>query len=135
MDKEKEETIDPYDALGGAAGIEALVDAFYERVQHHEQLIPLFAGSDFVEVKRKQALFLTQFLGGPADYSAEFGHPMLRYRHLPFAITPDRARAWLTCMREAMDHVGMQGLARDYFYGRLIQVAQHMVNSAEGSAE
>lgn len=33
---------------------------------------------------------------------------MLRARHQPFEITPARAKAWLACMNEAMDEVGLE---------------------------
>ena len=36
--------------------------------------------------------FLEQYWGGPTTYSEERGHPRLRMRHQPFAVTPDAAR-------------------------------------------
>ncbi|MCI3919520.1 globin [Paenibacillus sp. TRM 82003] len=120
-----------YETLGGAPVVDALVEAFYPRVVKDPDLAPLFEGGDLDEVIRKQKLFLTQFLGGPQAYSAEFGHPMLRFRHLPFAITPRRAEAWLACMAAAMDDIGLAGGAREFLFGRLTQVAHHMVNAEE----
>jgi hemoglobin len=117
-----------YEALGGEKTIRKLVEAFYPQVVKDPDLSPLFK-SDMDEVKRKQYMFLTQFLGGPTLYSAEFGHPQLRYRHLPFEITPRRAKAWLKCMSEAMDEIALEGPAKDYFYERLTQVAAHMINT------
>jgi len=124
-----EEEVTILDRLGGEETVARLVDQFYDRVVRNESLAPLFASSDIDEVKRKQTLFLTQFLGGPPRYSEEFGHPMLRYRHLPFPITPARAEEWLACMAGAMDDIGLQGPVREFFYGRLTQVAHHMVNT------
>jgi len=126
-----EEEVTILDRLGGEETVARLVDQFYDRVVRNESLAPLFASSDIDEVKRKQTLFLTQFLGGPPRYSEEFGHPMLRYRHLPFPITPARAEAWLACMAGAMDDIGLEGPVREFFYGRLTQVAHHMVNTQE----
>ncbi|TLS52296.1 globin [Paenibacillus antri] len=124
-----------FEQLGGEAAIGKLVDAFYDRVVRDPKLSPLFAGSDIDEVKRKQKMFLTQFLGGPQLYSEEFGHPMMRYRHLPFPITTSHAEAWLGCMAAAMDEVGLEGAAREFFFGRLTQVAHHMVNTEDGSLD
>lgn len=118
-----------YDRLGGEHTLSRLVDAFYSKVVADPDLAPLFAGSDMNEVARKQKMFLTQFLGGPPLYSEQFGHPMLRYRHLPFEITPVRAQAWLRCMAAAMDETGLSGGAREFVYTRLTQVAHHMVNT------
>jgi len=120
-----------YEMIGGEAALSRLVEAFYDRVVVDPDLAPLFAESDIAEVKHKQKLFLTQFLGGPGLYTEQFGHPMLRYRHLPFEITPKRADAWLDCMARAMDDVGLDGPVRDFVYARLTQTAHHMVNTAE----
>ncbi|GMB08928.1 hemoglobin [Thermolongibacillus altinsuensis] len=124
----------PYEAIGGEKVISMLVDEFYKRVANHPDLAPIFP-KDLTETARKQKQFLTQYLGGPPLYTAEHGHPMLRARHLPFAITPTRAKAWLACMSEAMDAVGLQGPIRDEFYQRLVLTAHHMINTPEDEIE
>lgn len=116
-----------YEILGGEEAIQKLVDAFYPRVYADPDLSPLFEG-DINEIKRKQKMFLTQFLGGPDLYSQEFGHPMMRYRHMNFEITPKRAEAWLRCMKEAMDEAGLEGEVREFFYDKLTQLAHFFVN-------
>lgn len=120
-----------FEQIGGKETLDRLVGAFYPRVVVDPDLAPLFADSDIEEVARKQAMFLTQFLGGPQLYTEEFGHPMMRYRHLPFEITPGRAEAWLRCMSAAMDDIGLEGELRSFFFTRLTQVAHHMVNTEE----
>lgn len=117
-----------YTEIGGQETIDKLVDAFYPRVYADPHLKPLFEG-DIDEIKRKQRLFLPQFLGGPALYSQEFGPPAMRERHLPFQITPTRAKCWLKCMKEAFKEVGSHDTpAGKAFYYRLEQVAEIMVN-------
>jgi len=120
-----------YTEIGGQETIYQLVNAFYPRVYADKDLRPLFEG-DMEEIKRKQRLFLPQFLGGPALYSQEFGPPAMRERHLPFEVTPKRAQCWLRCMKEAFQEIGLDenpaGLA---FYDRLTQVAGIMVNSSD----
>lgn len=118
-----------YDDIGGAATLKKLVDVFYGLVAAHPELAPIFP-DDLTETKEKQYKFLTQFLGGPNLYSREYGHPMLRARHMPFPITPKRAEAWLSCMEQAMDQIGMSGKARDFMFQRLFHTAYHMVNQA-----
>lgn len=114
----------------GAERLHALVTAFYARVGSHPELTPIFP-ADLTETAQKQYRFLTQFFGGPALYSEVYGHPMLRARHMPFPITPARARAWLSCMTGAMDEVGIEGDLRENMLGRLAFTAQHMVNTGE----
>lgn len=122
-----------YEMIGGGDTIRKLVDAFYKRVGQHPDLIPIFP-DDLTETADKQYLFLTQFFGGPTLYSDQYGHPMLRARHMPFEVTPTRAKAWLGCMSEALDEIGLQGFVRDFMYDRLIQTAHHMVNTRDEDA-
>ncbi|GLB60698.1 globin domain-containing protein [Cytobacillus sp. NCCP-133] len=120
-----------FEEIGGSETIEKLVDAFYPRVYADPILSPLFEG-DMEEIKRKQRMFLTQFLGGQPLYSQEFGPPAMKQRHMPFEITPKRAERWLGCMKEAFKETGLeQNPASALFYDRLMQVAAIMVNSKE----
>ncbi|MGM7700922.1 globin [Pseudalkalibacillus sp. Hm43] len=120
----------PFEAIGGFDKIEQLVEAFYERVQAHPDLAPIFP-DDLTETMRKQKQFLSQFLGGPPLYSEEHGHPMLRARHLPFPITRNRAEAWLSCMKSAMDEVNLESPYKEQIFSRLTMTAYHMVNNPE----
>jgi hemoglobin len=120
----------PYEAIGGAETVQRLVDAFYKRVVKDPDLSPIFP-EDILPVRDKQYLFLTQFFGGPPLYSQKFGSPMLRARHLPFPITPTRAKAWLKCMQEAMDEVGIEGPVREFLNERFTKTAHHMVNTPD----
>ncbi|MDA3129130.1 globin [Aliibacillus thermotolerans] len=124
-----EEKASMYERIGEEL-LHRLVDQFYKNVKNDPDLSPIFP-DDLTETARKQKQFLTQFLGGPPLYTEEHGHPMLRKRHLPFPITPTRAKAWLRCMERAMDEVNFHGPLRDVFYYRLTLTAQHMVNTPE----
>ncbi|WP_420490852.1 globin [Neobacillus drentensis] len=120
-----------YEEIGGQETIDKLVNTFYPRVYADPELRPLFEG-DMEEIKRKQRMFLPQFLGGPALYSQEFGPPAMRGRHLPFEVTPRRASCWLRCMKEAFEEIGLdKEPAGQAFYDRLTQVAGIMVNSPD----
>lgn len=119
-----------YDAIGGVETIKKIVDSFYSRVAKHPLLIPIFP-EDLTETARRQTLFLTQFFGGPRAYEAERGHPMMRRRHLPFPITPSRRDAWLDCMEEALDEVGIEEPYRTVMFEKLTLTANHMMNTPE----
>lgn len=119
-----------YTQIGGAKTIQAIVEAFYPRVQADPLLAPLFP-EDIRPVMERQYLFLTQYLGGPPIYTEKRGHPMLRKRHLPFPITKERAEAWLRCMKEALDEVGIEGLPREQIWSRLVLTAHHMINQPD----
>lgn len=93
-----------YQRIGGEAAVRALVEAFYEEMDRREQArgIRDMHGSDLTGTKATLVRYLSEWLGGPALYSAERGHPRLRKRHLPFAIGQTEVDAWMTCMRAAL---------------------------------
>ncbi|MDQ0224147.1 globin domain-containing protein [Metabacillus niabensis] len=122
-----DQKLTPYEVIGEEM-LSHLVDSFYGKVQKHPMLSPIFP-DDLTETARKQKQFLTQYLGGPQLYTEEHGHPMLRARHLPFPITPARANAWIQCMKEAMNDVGLTGDIKDFLLHRLQLTAHHMVNT------
>lgn len=117
----------PYEEIG-AEKLSELIHAFYKRVSENPLLIPIFP-EDFTETIRKQIQFQTQYLGGPNLFTEEHGHPMMRARHMHFKITPDRAQAWLECMADAMDDIGLDGKFREIYYKRLVMTAHHMINA------
>lgn len=117
-----------YENLGGEQALHELVESFYPKVQNDPLLGPLFP-QDINSVMDKQYMFLSQFFGGPSLYSDEFGHPMMRARHLPFPITEQHAKAWLHCMGEALTDIGVEEQLRAFVLNRLSGPAHHFVNT------
>ena len=92
-----------YDAVGGMAFFEALVDRFYEGVATDPVLLRLYPEpDDLAPARRRLTLFLAQYWGGPSQYSEERGHPRLRMRHAPFTIGIEERDRWLVHMRAAI---------------------------------
>ena len=56
-----------YAQLGGKANVAAIVDRFYEKMLADPDIRPLLAKANLASLKTRQAQFLTQTLGGPAD--------------------------------------------------------------------
>ena len=104
-----------------------LVDRFYDLVFENEQISKLFK-TDKSVIKEKQRLFLTQFFGGPALYSKQYGHPQLRARHLPHPIGEEDAAAWLQCMSQAVTSLNVDESLKDEIFKRLLPTAMFMVN-------
>ncbi len=121
-----------YDRSRGESSFLLLIERFYARVEHDPPLRSLYpenlepGATDF-------ALFMSQRFGGPPTYSERKGHPRLRMRHNPFAITPDGAQRWITHMVAAVDELVASGEfdeaagqeLRDYAIG----FAPQMVNT------
>jgi hemoglobin len=57
-----------------------------------------------------------------------YGHPMLRARHLPFAIGISERDQWMDCMRRAMEDVGVEEGLRQGLYNAFLQTADWMRN-------
>lgn len=112
----------------GPDNLRQLVDEFYDRVFDSEKIGPLFK-NDKTEIKQKQYMFLTQFLGGPDLYSQHYGHPRMRMRHLPHKITDEARVEWLKCMKEAIRSLSIDEDLKARLFSVFPQVAQHMVNS------
>lgn len=90
-----------YDAAGGSQTFRRLVDRFYEGVAADPLLRPMYPG-DLEPARERLRMFLEQYWGGPATYSRQRGHPMLRRRHLEFPIGRAAREAWLTHMQVAV---------------------------------
>ena len=92
-----------YEAAGGMAFFERLVDTFYEGVAGDDILLPLYADApDLSGPRHRLTLFLAQYWGGPTTYSEERGHPRLRMRHMPFTVGPAEHDRWLVHMGSAV---------------------------------
>src|SRR5438445_10745096 len=83
-----------------------LADAFYQRIEQDPLLRPMFP-KELIRPRERQALFLAEFFGGPADYTRKHGKQSLVCSHAPFAIGPGEVHAWLVHMVAALDQVGI----------------------------
>lgn len=108
---------------------EALVDRFYLGVEADPVLLRLYPDlDDLTGARRRLALFLAQYWGGPPAYGDERGHPRLRMRHAPFAIGARERDHWLRHMREALDSLEPSPEVRAAFDEYLGMAAEAMRN-------
>jgi len=118
-----------YDSVGGMQFFEALVDRFYDGVEGDPVLLRLYPNLDDLSgARRRLALFLAQYWGGPTTYGDERGHPRLRMRHAPFAIGPEARDRWLSHMRAALDDLAPVPEARAALDEYLDMAAEAMRN-------
>jgi hemoglobin len=94
-----------YEIVGGEPFFDALVGAFYSRVESDQVLRPLYP-SDLAPSRDALAAFLAQYFGGPPRYSAAKGHPRLRMRHAHLRIGRAERDAWYGAMAAALADVG-----------------------------
>jgi hemoglobin len=102
-----------FEVLGGEdSGVEnirALVERFYDVMDSDPRAAGIRAmhAQDLTEAREKLFMFLTGWTGGPQLYIERYGHPMLRKRHLPFAIGESERDQWMYCMVRAMNDLGV----------------------------
>jgi len=118
-----------FEAAGGMAYFEALVDRFYDGVATDSVLLRLYPEApDLSGARHRLTLFLAQYWGGPTTYSDERGHPRLRMRHVPFAIGPAERDHWLVQMRAAIDAVDAPAEVRSRIHEYVTMGAEAMRN-------
>lgn len=121
----KPETI--FDAVGGTAWFEALIDRFYDGVATDLLLRPMYP-DDLTESREHMVKFLQQYWGGPTTYSEERGHPRLRMRHAPFVITAAEKDAWLGHMNTAVKAGDLSPEIEEQMLEYFEMAATHMIN-------
>ncbi len=123
-----------YDAIGGYPTIAKIVDGFYAGVADDEVLRPLYPEQDLGPAQERFTLFLVQYWGGPTTYNETRGHPRLRMRHAPFAVTPRAKDHWLRHFRAGLDAAGLSPEHDAQFWDYVTHAAQFMVNTFEEPA-
>jgi len=120
----------PYQRIGGDAAIRKLVDRFYELMDELPEAYPArkIHPDDLTESGNKFFDFLSGWLGGPQRFVEKYGHPMLRRRHLPYAIGPEERDQWLMCMKQALGETVEDVSLRDDLYGKFVALGEHMRN-------
>lgn len=122
--------VTPYQMIGGDAQVRSLIDRFYDLMDTAPEyfVIRKLHPADLSGSRDKLYLFLSGWLGGPQLYTDKYGHPMLRARHLPFAIGNKERDAWIACMQQAMNQVITDPKLRTWLLEQLYKTADWMRN-------
>ena len=126
-----EPTASFYERVGGEPTFRALVDRFYEGVAEDPPLRAMYPEEDLGPAADRLRLFLEQYWGGPHTYSETRGHPRLRMRHAPYAVTPDQRDRWLRHMLAAVDSLALPEQEDAELREYLVRAAQFMINTLE----
>jgi hemoglobin len=118
-----------YKAIGGHATIARIVDRFYDGVATDPVLRPMYPEEDLTGARERLTMFLEQYWGGPGTYQQQRGHPRLRMRHAPFAVTPAAAERWLTHFRAGLDQARLSPEHDEQFWSYVQYAARFMVNT------
>lgn len=122
-----------FERIGGHETFERLVREFYRGVAQDPPLKALYPEEDLGPAEDRLRLFLEQYWGGPTTYSENRGHPRLRMRHVPYAVTPTQRDRWLHHMNAAIDSISDRLDVMDEHQMRayMAHAAQAMVNTLD----
>ena len=129
-DSVSEETGTLFAKAGGIEFFESLVERFYAGVADDPLLRPLYP-ADLSDAKTNLAAFLVEYWGGPNLYSSGRGHPMLRARHLPFAIGQAERDAWMRHMSAAVRESSAPKDVKKELIAYFERAATHLINQGE----
>ena len=118
-------------AVIGEEGFRQLVAAFYRQVPADDILGPMYPADDLAGAEQRLRDFLVGRFGGPSRYIEQRGHPRLRMRHSPFAVTPAARHRWLQLMARALDETRLPVEADTILRQFFAEVATMMVNRQE----
>jgi len=119
-----------YEQLGGGESLRRVVDRFYDLMEELPEargILDLHP-RDLDESRDKLFKFLSGLYGGPSLYIEQYGHPMLRARHLPFPIGESERDQWLLCMNRAVDELVEDSALADQLKRNFFRTADHMRN-------
>ena len=125
-----ENILSHYDRIEGAEKIRTLVHRFYQIMDELPETygIRKMHAENLQHSEDKLFKFLSGWMGGPQLYIQEYGHPMLRRRHLPFTIGVSERNQWMLCMNKALKEVVGNELLRNDLSTAFAGVADHMRN-------
>lgn len=117
--------------MGGEPTFRTIVARFYELVATDDLLRPMYPEEDLGPAEDRLRLFLEQYWGGPSTYQEQRGHPRLRMRHAPFAVTPQARDRWLAHMQVAVREAQLSPIHEATLWDYLERAAHFMVNSQD----
>ncbi len=119
-----------FERIGGAEKVRALVVRFYKLMDESPEAygIRKLHAENLQGATDKLYKFLTGWMGGPQLYVEQYGHPMLRARHLRFPIGNAERDEWLMCMDQALGEVVEDAALRRELSAAFAKVADHMRN-------
>jgi len=110
-----------------------LVARFYAQIPGDDVLGPMYDPRELAAAEKRLADFLIYRTGGPQTYVQERGHPRLRARHAPFAVTPLARDRWWALMERALTEGQWPAAAAEALRGFLQQTATFLINRDDGS--
>ncbi|MHA6140965.1 group II truncated hemoglobin [Pseudomonas mohnii] len=126
----------PYQLLGGKAGVRALCEAFYAIMDTQPEAADIrrMHGSDLGPIKEKLYEYLSGWMGGPPLYQLRHGTVCMSKPHQPYAIGTRERDQWLLCMDLALERIGASAEVKAMLQGPMARIADAVRNRSSSSA-
>ncbi|MGE3175904.1 MAG: globin, partial [Vicinamibacterales bacterium] len=92
---------------------------------------PMYPPDDLAGAEARLRDFLVGRFGGPLRYIEQRGHPRLRMRHMPFAVTGAARDRWVRLMTKALDESALPPEADRALRAFFADVATMLINRRE----
>jgi len=119
----------------GEEGFTRLVAAFYRQVPGDEVLGPMYPAEDLAGAEQRLRDYLIYRFGGPPRYIEERGHPRLRMRHYPFAITQAARDRWMQRMDAAFQEAALTPDAERHIRNFFEGMSTFMINRLDQGSQ
>ncbi len=120
------------DQIGGEQVLRALVARFYDVIEEHPRgarIVQLHKrGHGMAHARAEQFNFLSGFMGGRRYYDEKHGHMDVKLMHAHVPVSAEDAENWLLCMDQALDDLGLEGVAVERLRMTLRRVALMLIN-------
>jgi hemoglobin len=119
-----------YLRLGGHEAVVRLVTAFYDAMvtRPDAAVIRAMHESDLGPTRAILITYLSEWMGGPREFTATRGEPRLRRRHQAFAIDASARDAWMACMRDALAATCADAALRAELDAAFFKIADFLIN-------
>ena len=115
----------------GENGFTRLIATFYSQIPNDDILGPLYRGRDLTAAEQRLRDFLIYRFGGPEHYIERRGHPRLRMRHFPFAVTPAARHRWIELMSNALETTSLPADVKQVLHAFFESTATFLINRPE----
>ncbi|MFQ3186565.1 group II truncated hemoglobin [Marinomonas primoryensis] len=107
--------------VGGLAGLQSLVEAFYRIMENTPEFRPLFDmhPNNLELTIDKLVSFLSGWMGGEKLFTKKYGPISLPQAHAHLIITEKEKAMWLNCMAAALDELGYPEDVKAYLLPKL----------------
>lgn len=127
----------PYQLLGGEAGVRALCEAFYAIMDTLPEAADIrrMHGSDLGPIQEKLFEYLSGWMGGPQLYQLRHGTVCMTRPHHPYAIGPRERDQWLLCMDLALERIGASAEVKAMLQVPMARIADAVRNRDSSALE